>query len=330
MGEHDRPKVVPPLPTWSHLAGARRRPMEYEVVSVGLHYHTRHPDAPWELDPDLFMSSWYRRFREGSPLRHDDWNQFRDPDAIIYRGYVKLQNDQEVYVEGLLDQHAEEGHDASLAEDWMATLARLYTPARYPRHALQMAAAYGGQMAPASTITNCFFFQCADEGRLTQRIAYRTAELRNHCPWHGIGATERAVWEEDPAWQGFRELLEKLLVAWDWGECFVAMNLVAKPALDEATLTQLGQAASRHGDGLLHLLCEAHQRDVVRSRRWTAALVDLAGQRRENRAVIRDWIDRWVPLADRAVERYLEALPGADPGAALEACRTFRASLGLA
>jgi toluene monooxygenase system protein E len=323
-----------PLPTWSHLAGARRRPTEYEVVSVNLHYHTRHPECPWELDPQLFMNDWYRRHRERSALQHSDWNRFRDPDSLIYRGYIRLQNDQETYTEGLLDQYSELGHDGHLSDAWLTALGRWYTPGRYARHALQMAAAYGGQMAPASTITNCFFFQSADEARLMQRIAYRTAELRGHADRYGFGLFERQAWEDDPAWQGFRELFEKMLVAWDWAECFVVLNVVAKPAFDEVTLHQLARAAGRHGDELLALLCEAHARDIDRSRRWTAALVAQAVEEGYNREVIGDWLARWTPLAHRAVRGYLEGLPGLDTEMAArevwDTCRAFRAGMGLA
>jgi toluene monooxygenase system protein E len=326
------PTPLPPLKTWSHLARDKRRPTEYEVVSVGLHYHTRHPACPWELDPQLFMNRWYREHREGGALYHPDWDRFRDPDSIIYRGYIKLQADQETHIEQLVDQYSEREHDAGLTELWRSALARWYTPGRYPRHALQMAAAYGGQMAPASTITNCFFFQAADEARLTQRIAYRTAELRQHCPAQGFGAGERLAWESSHVWQGFRELIEKMLVAWDWGETFVALNLVVKPALDEAGLSELARAAQRNGDELLRLLCEGHQKDVARSRRWTAALVDLVVEEPRNREVIRRWIAKWEPLADKALRAYLYGLPGLAADAAFRrargACLEFRASLG--
>jgi toluene monooxygenase system protein E len=308
-------------------------PTEYEIVSVGLHYHTRNRSCAWELDPELLMNRWYRRYREGSRLRHPDWNAFRDPDGLLHRAYIRMQHEQETYVDGLLDQCSEGQHDARLSPVWLAALARWYTPARYGRHALQMAAAYGGQMAPASTITNCFFFQAADEARLMQRIAYRTAELRAHRPGQGFGVQERQTWEKDPVWQGFRELLEKMLVAWDWGESFVALNLVAKLAFDEVTLRQLAHAASQNGDELLHLLCHSHRADVTRSRRWTAALLALMAENGENQAVIQGWLDHWVPLGDRAIRAYFDGLPGMeDEASAVEAragCRDFRASLGF-
>lgn len=327
----DAPEILQPLRTWSHLAGNRRKPSEYEAVTVKLHYHTANPDAAWELAPEVFMNQWYREHREGSPLTHPDWDAFRDPDEIVYRTYVARQDDQETYVTAMLDEHDRLGHDAALPRGWVDVLARWYTPSRYPAHLLQMASAYVGQMAPASTITTPCYFQAADEMRVVQHTAYRTRELANRYPDAGFAADERLRWETDPAWQGFRELLEKVLVTYDWGEAFVALNLVAKPAHDEALLRAFGRVADSHGDRVTRYLADSHLLDAARSRRWSQALVNLATPVPGNTAVMDGWLRRWVPLADRAVDTYLAELPGA-AGLAAETRRslhTWREELGL-
>ena len=327
----DRSDLSKPLRTWSHLAGQRRRPSEYEIVSTDLLWST--DDAmPWALSPDIDMNKWYVKYRNESPLRHDDWDAFRDPDALVYRSYNVMQDGQETYVDGLLADYAGNAHDASLGADWVAALARLYTPARYPLHGLQMGAAYLVQIVPASTIENCAMFQCADQLRWVSRIAYRTRELANAWPDAGFAEGERGVWEGDPCWQGFRELLERALVAYDWAEHFVALNLVAKPAFDEAFLRQLGRSARRNGDALLAQLLDAQWIDSERARRWTAALVDFARQREGNDSVLADWLAKWAPLGDAAIDAYCAALPDAPEAAATAktAAREFRAGLGFA
>ncbi len=323
------PEVLQPLKTWSHLAGNRRRPTEYEIVSAKLHYHTENPECPFELDPNVAMNEWYRTYREGSPLRHDDWDAFRDPDQIVYRSYNVLQDGAETFVDGVLDEYSEIGHDGELDADWVAVLARVYAPSRYPAHALQMASSYGGQMAPASTITNCFYFQAADEMRVVQHTAYRTVELGRAHPDAGFGEKERSVWETDPAWQPLRSVMEKMLVAWDWGETFAALNLVVKPAFDEAVLRQLGAVGRTHGDQVLGLVNDSHLRDSERSRRWTGALVAMALDVDGNREVLGDWVAKWVPPTEEAVTALLEAVPGADAAAANAAAAGFRSSIGL-
>jgi toluene monooxygenase system protein E len=324
-------QVLKPLKTWSHLAARRRKPSEYEIVSANLHYNDRDANAPYELDPDMFMNQWAKKNTFGSPLKHDDWNAFRDPEEVVYRSYNMMQDGQENYVFGLFDQFNSREHDQSLDPRWAGSLARLYTPARYLFHTVQMASAYVGQVAPASTITNCNYFQMADSLRWLSHTAYRSKELSLAFADKGFTADERHYWETDAAWQGFRELMEKVLVTWDWAEAFVALSLVAKPAIDEAVLRKLGESARHNGDMLLGLLNDAQLIDAARHRRWATALVKMALEKPGNAEVIQGWIAKWEPLADQAIEAYCGALadvPGAAESAR-QATRDFRRSLGL-
>lgn len=324
-------QALKPLKTWSHLAARRRKPSEYEIVSVKLHYNDRDADAPYELDPNVFMSTWCKKNTNGSPLKHEDWNAFRDPEEVIYRTYNMMQDGQENYVFGLFDQFNSREHDKSLDSVWAGTLARMYTPARYLFHTLQMASAYVGQMAPASTITNCNYFQMADSLRWLSHTAYRTAELALTFEDKGFSVNEREYWESDSVWQGFRELMEKVLVTWDWAEAFVALNLVAKPAIEEAVLRTLGESARHNGDMLLGQLNDAQLIDAARHRHWATALVKMAIEKPGNTEVLKDWIAKWEPLADKAIDAYCSALPDVSNAAetAKLATRGFRNSLGL-
>ncbi|MFM2055728.1 MAG: Toluene-4-monooxygenase system protein [Pseudomonadota bacterium] len=326
-----QPEVRKPLKTWSHLAGRRRKPSEYEIVSTNLHFSTDNPDAPFELDPNFAMAQWFKQHRNASPLKHPDWNAFRDPDEMVYRTYNMQQDGQETYVLGLFDQFSARGHDSMLERTWAGSLARLYTPARYLFHTLQMASAYLCQMAPASTISNCATYQTADSLRWLTHTAYRTRELSKTFGDIGFGRDERQYWETDPAWQGWRELIEKALVAWDWAENFTAFSLVIRPAVEETVLRRLGEAARHNGDTLLGLLTDAQLQDAARHRRWAAALVGMALAQDGNRAVLAGWIDKWGPLADAAINAYCAALPDVPNAAdqAKAATRGWRASLGL-
>lgn len=327
------PEVLKPLKTWSYLAARRRKPSEYEIVSTNLHYTTDNPDAPFELDPNFEMARWFKQYRNASPLTHADWNAFRDPDEIVYRTYNMQQDGQEAYVYGLFDQFSERGHDALLAPDWAANLARLYTPARYLFHTLQMGSAYLVQLAPASTISNCATYQAADSLRWLTHTAYRTRELANSFPNNGLGTQEQNLWEDDPAWQGWRELVERALTAWDWGESFVAFNLVTRPAVEECLLRGLGQTARRNGDTLLGMLTDAQLVDAQRHRRWAGALVAMALQTPGNARILSGWVDKWQPLADAAIEAYGGALSQLDaavnPSDAIQATRAWRTGVGL-
>jgi toluene monooxygenase system protein E len=323
-----------PLKTWSHLVRNRRRPTEYEIVSTNMLWSTGDQRAPWAMGPGIPMSQWYVQYRNGSPLRHPDWDAFRDPDQLVYRTYNMIQDGQESFVDALLDDHSRNEHDLGLSPQSVELLARFYTPARFLIHTVQMASAYLVTMAPASTIENCFIFQSADQFRWVSRIAYRTAELAAAHPDAGFNRDERRYWEEDAAWQGFRELMERTLVTWDWAEQFAVLNLVAKPAIDEALLRQFAGLCRRNGDTLTSLLLDAQMTDSARSRRWTKALVEFAlkNPENDNRSVFEGWLGKWRPLGDKAIEAFCAGLgpEGAELAAVAKAeAAKFRADTGL-
>lgn len=322
---------TPGLKTWSTFGATRRKPTEYEVVSVDLHSRTRNPQAAYELSPSLFMNEWYRQHVADGVLQHPHWDAFRDPDQMIYRVYTLQQDGHEEYVDGLLGEHAREQHDLKLDPSWREVLRRCYTPARYPLHAIQMSSAYMVQMAPGSTITNAAVFQEADAYRWISRVAYRTRELQIAYPQEGFGA-ERASWEDDAIWQGWRELFERILTTYDWGQHLFAMNAAAKLAFDESFCRALKPAASAAGDTLLAMLLDAQLQDAQRSRRWTQALAAHALTHAPNRAALHAMIERWMPLTERAVRTWCAALPAGAETAdeVLARVRAWQVAAGLA
>jgi len=324
-------ETLKPLKTWSHLSNRRKKPSEYEIVSVKLHTTTRDANAPFELDPNFELARFYKAYRNESPLKHPDWDAFRDPGETVYRTYNIVQDGQESFVQGVFDQMSERGHDGLLERSWAGSLARLHTPMRYLFHTMQMMSAYVTMLAPASTISNSAVYQSGDHFRWLSHTAYRTAELAKTFPDIGFGQDERQYWENDAAWQGLRELVERALVTWDWAEAFTVLNLVIKPAVEEGVMLALADAARHGGDTLLPLVVDSQLNDARRHRRWASALVGMALEQEGNRAVLEGWLAKWMPLAHRAIDAYCAALPDGE-GAADKAktmVRSFHGSIGL-
>jgi len=306
--EIQAPEFAQPLKTWSYAQGSRKKPNEYDIVSRNLHNHMNDPKQPFHF-PNIPMSEWYIKYRNNSPLKHNDWDAFTDPDKIVYRTYNILQDGQETYVNGLFDQMNERGNDEMLSEEHAKVLARLYTPARYAYHTLQLGSAYLQQMAPSSTITNCATYQTADELRSLTHTAYRAKELSKTFSGLGLGENERSVWENDPAWQGIRELMENALVAWDWAETFVVINLIAKPAIEESIQVQFANYAKDSNDTLLGLLSQSQYNDSMRHRKWATALVKMAVEVEGNKEYIQSIVTKWMPLVNNAIDAYCDEIP---------------------
>ncbi len=298
------------LRTWSISDTGRRRPSEYEIVTRNFHYHFGRQPAPFDLDPGSAINQWYLKYREGSPLAADSWEGFEDPAQLNYRRYVALQHDREVYAEGVVDSFEALYHDAGLDPAWVDVLARVYLPARFALHVLQITSLYVGQLGPSAAITNASFFQAADELRALQWIAYRAKSLSlTHGASLADSAVARSVWEDDPAWQPAREVLERMLLAYDWGEAFTALNLAVKPAFDAFFKESLAEAAQAHGDGLTAQLLRESGVDSARSNSWTSALVTYAvAQRAENQSVLDGWTEKWRPAAEHAAGSLKQSL----------------------
>ena len=290
------------LRTWSEFGEIRRRPTEYEIGTHAANYTMRKDRlAPLEQNPSSPGNLWFLAYRDNSPLQIDDWEVFRDPDQLTYRAYVAKQSAQETKVAGLMDSYASIGHDRALSPGWVDILRTFYTPIRYPAHALQMLQSYVAHMAPTAYITNAAAMSAADQLRRVTVVSIRTRELQLGYPDAGFATGERGMWEGHEGWQPARELLERALIAYDWGEAITAANLVIAPTLDDVLNRTLGEVARANGDDLTWLLCQNLHADSARRGRWSAAVAKLAVDRREdNVPAFERWISKWAPRADAA------------------------------
>jgi toluene monooxygenase system protein E len=169
--------------------------------------------------------------------------------------------------------------------------------------------------------------------RRVSLTAYRTRELQKTWPGDGFGTAEQTIWETQPGWQGARKALELSLIAYDWAECFSAINLVLRPSIEDVLNRQLGELARRNDDEQTWLFLSNLSLDSERCDRWSAALARFAiDGRSENRDVFRRWIDKWVPRADLAVAGLASLMCGLATNAAPQseitlAARSRRESL---
>jgi hypothetical protein len=296
--------------TWSILGDVRKKPDEYEIVTGKNLYHFRRQPSPFELDPHTPINEWYLKYREGSPFQVTDWEGFRDPHRLTYRRYVQLQHEHEIYIENLVDQFERHDADAHLNSDWVKVLEKFYIPSRFPLHVLQMSSLYLAQMAPSAYISNVAFLQAADELRRIQWVAYRAKSLAlSYYPELASSASTRQIWEEEPLWQPLREAAEKLLLAYDWGEAFAALDLVIKPIFDAVYTNEFAQLAHANGDELTALMLENFALDSKRNREWSAALAQYAiAGHAPNKELLLQWVEKWKPLALHAAQGLLEVL----------------------
>jgi len=286
--------------TYWHLLQQKRMPTEYEIVTSKLLCYTGEGFTGKRFELDVPLKDWYRRYQEESPLVCSSWEKFSDPRETTYTRYTDLQRKKEIFVDGIVEEIELTGYDAHLRPAWLHIFPRVVAPFRYPGHGFQMIASYIGQMAPCGRITIAAALQSADEMRRIQRIAYRIRQLQQIYP--GYAADSRTLWQTDAMWQPLREVVEKLLVTYDWAESFVGLNLVLKPLVDELFMNYLSDLAVHEDDYLLGQIFYSLNEDCQWQRQWSRSLVQMAIEdNARNRDTIQGWIHQWHPLAARAV-----------------------------
>lgn len=303
--------------TWS-MWQERRVPSEYEAVTYKFHNHFRNEPAPFELSENWSLNLFYKQNREGSPFVSavPDWEGYRDPQALTYRRYIEVQKEREVYCDNLIDEFEARNHYASLAPEWLDFLRDNYLPVRFPGHGLQMSAAYLGQMGPSAFVTNTFYFQMGNEMRRVQRQAYLAQVLAMDCERPDLADSDRTrkTWTEAPQWQGLRELIEKQLCAYDFGEAFASRQLVMRPLFDAVFNHELARIAEANDDRLLSMLHDDFRlHDEAYAVETTKGLVRYATENGEGNAdlLLRAHVEKWTPLAAKAAEGLAGALASA-------------------
>jgi toluene monooxygenase system protein E len=287
--------------TYWHLLSQKRMPNEYEIVTSKLLCFTGEGFTGKRFELDVPLQPWYKQHQQGSPFTCSSWEKFRDPRETTYTKYTELQREKEVFVDGILDEIEVTGYDREISPTWLPALSRFVAPLRYPVHGFQMLAAYVGHTAPSGRISITGALQAGDEMRRVQRIAYRIRQLQLAFP--GFGEDSKAIWQDDPVWQPLREGIEKLLIAYDWGESFTGLNLVMKPMVDRLLMKHLSDLALQQGDYLLGQIFYSLDEDCQWHRQWSRALVRMAIEDNpQNVAVLQGWVNKWYSLAVRAME----------------------------
>jgi toluene monooxygenase system protein E len=306
------------LKIYSHLPPGRI-PSDYEVATSRLLYHPR-----LGLEVVLPFGAEWKRHLHDSPLGCDDWEQFSDPRQTTYRAYVALMNERELLARQLFQRLHTDGDDGRLPGEAAELFETHLLTLRYPVHGLQMVAAYLGQLAPSGRITVACAFQAADEQRRIQHIAYRLALWRRHSP--GLGGDNAAVWQRHPDWQPLRRVVEELLVTWDFGEAFVALQLCCKPMLDRFANVELAERTRALGDHRFAEILSSLDEDARWQRQWSAALVAmLLKARPQNRAWLNGAVARSAPPVYEAIG---QLLGGAGDAAAARLVAWHRGWLG--
>jgi len=289
-------RATPPTRrTYLCLEGSRKKPSDYQITSTALLYY---PARGFEVETPV--GRHYVEHQKQGQLRSERWDDFEDPAQFTYSSYVAERRDQEAFLDRLLERP----NEPLPAE--LRSLLGLVSALRFPLHGLQMVAAYVGALAPSGRISIAAAFQAADELRRIQRLCQWLS--RSGVPAPQLDALGREMWQQSPAFQPLRQLVERLLVTYDWGEALVALNGVIKPIFDRLWFEQLVGIAERHDQEVLEKILSSLGDDARWHEAWFVEFSRLAlASDADNASTLQRAIVAWRQPAARALQTLLPA-----------------------
>lgn len=288
-----------PRKTYWHLSEAQRMPSRYEIVTSKLLYY---PDKGFSVQTPVV--SWYERHVAGSPIPAACYAQFSDPRSVTYRQYVQQARDREIALRGAYEAAAALNENEAFGPGWRRQLKTVLPVLPFFFHGLQMQAAYCGQLAPEGKLVAVMAFKAANGMRRIQNLSQRLGVLAPELDWPNAG---REAWQSETLWQPLRELTERLLVAYDLGEAWVASTLVVEPIFDRLWFVELARLARGSGDVLSAHVLQSLGLDALWHAEWASVLHHCAwAGGDEARSAIEAWVVHWWPLAERALASVLE------------------------
>ncbi len=291
---------------YNYYKPARLRRTVYEDVTVEV-----------QPDPEHYLSQgWLYAFADGQAgypqewtvLRSSNWHAFRDPneewERTIYVHSARVVHQIGQSIENARLNKAFARWDPS----WVRQVEGHVGAWAHAEHGLGMHVFVPAQRdAPTNMHNNAISVNSMHKLRFAQDlILYNLALSEEFDDFDG--ARHRQVWMQDPAWQGVRELVERLTAIRDWAEAVFVTNFVFEPLVGVLFRSRfVMQVAAPHGDFTTPTVVGAGEADYARdlrcSRDMFALLVNDAAHAEHNRQTLQEWLGRWTPPAVEAARR---------------------------
>ena len=198
------------------------------------------------------------------------WHEFRDPNEEWELTFYRYNSN----VVRQLNQNVDVARQAKAFEQWNRNWVRFVESHvgawMHVDHGLGLYLfANANRRAPTNMHNNAISVNSMHRIRSAQDLALYNLTLTEEIEGFD-GTAHLTAWNEDPVWQGVREVAEQLTAIDDWCEAIFAANVVFEPLVGELFRSGLvQQSAPRNGD-FVHP--HGHRRRGIRLRRAGPAL----------------------------------------------------------
>ena len=282
-----------------------RRATKYEDVTVDV-----------QPDPDRYLTQgwvygWGNGDLEFDPrhtrIKSSDWHEFRDPNEEWERT-IYINNANSIrQVQNSIENAKSENVFQDWNKSWLPILARHFSAWAHADHGLGMYVFLPAQRpAMSNMLNNAISVNAMHKLRTAQDILLYNLELAEIFEGEFDGDAHKEVWLNDPAWQGARENVERLMNVTDWAEATFASNVVFEPLVGELFRAQfIMRFAPAHGDYLTPSVIGVNEREFNdRDLRYTSEMLSIflkdETHGEANKQLMQEWLAEWVPYSVQA------------------------------
>src|ERR1700750_2302222 len=228
------------------------------------------------------------------------WHEFRDPneewELTLYRYNANVVRQ--------VNQNVDNARETKAFDQWNRNWVRFVEHNvgawMHVDHGLGLYLyANANRRAPTNMHNNAISVNSMHRIRAAQDLALYNLTLTEEIAGFD-GAAHLDAWNNDPAWQGVREVAEQLTAIDDWAEAVFATNIVFEPLVGELFRSQLVQQASPgDGDFVTPTVVGAGEYDYAeRDLRYTKPMFELLTSDKEfaahNQQLLSEWLSLWT------------------------------------
>jgi len=277
---------------------------------------TRYQEATYDLQSEAnfhYRPLWQPDLELNDPrrtaIRMEDWYTLKDPRQFYYGTYVQQRAKMQENAESNYAFFEKRGLAEYLDDARKREVIRYLIPLRHLEHTANLNNMYGAAYGYGTAVTQALLFNGMDRLGIAQYLSRIGLILDGNT---GDALTEaKQQWIDAEIWQGLRALCEEMLVTEDWFEVFVAQNLVVDTLVYDLIYRQFDQYLADAGARDVAMLTEFMQLWFKDSARWVDAVMKAtAAESEENRALLKEWIEKWRDKATEALAPLAAELPG--------------------
>jgi phenol hydroxylase P1 protein len=297
----------------ARFAGSDKAASRYLEATIGIQ-----PEVNFHYQP-LWSTNRSIYDKRNTAIEMRDWYRLLDPRQYYYGAWAIARSRQQDAAERNFAFVEKRNLLAAIPADLRARIDAVLLPLRHVEYGANLNNSYMSAYGYGVAITQATMMCAMDRLGIAQYIT-RVGLMLDGGADQAL-KTAKQAWQNDPAWQPLRELVENMLVTKDWFELYVAQNVVLDGLLYPLVYQAFGNMLNASGQTSFAMLTEFMNEWFEEHVRWTSQVIKIAAaESPENRARLAQWVGQWQPRVLAALQPLAQTALGANGQAELDAC----------